>query len=344
MEDLQRRQPGGKHRPGWLLSDHVVWPVYCRDIDACCCCIVEPVMLLVAGPLLGLWLVSPLVAWWLSRTLRGAVAALTASQRAFLPSCLDEPGATSKSLSPQTKIGFRRTTFRRNRRGRRIAHQSDQHRHGRCWRTWPPATSAIAAPVDCSIASSKTFGTLARMERYRGHFYNWYDTRSLKPLPPLYVSTVDSGNLVGYLLVLRSGLLELIETKLLRPPHLQAWTIRLSVLLDVARGLHRDGSRSQRCAVGDRRCAVRKLSAWQTTWRIDPTPDSSRRRSCNGSCVDSGGMLPLRRARTRRFVGGPAPWSVRAPTSATTFFTSHLGGACCPLPSNSSDSTSARNY
>src|SRR5438094_887821 len=35
----------------------------------------------------------------------------------------------------------------------------------------------------------KTFGTLARMERYRGHFYNWYDTRSLKPLHPLYVST-----------------------------------------------------------------------------------------------------------------------------------------------------------
>ena len=63
----------------------------------------------------------------------------------------------------------------------------------------------------------KTFGTLARMERYRGHFYNWYDTRSLKPLLPLYVSTVDSGNLAGHLLVLRSGLLELIDTKLLPP-------------------------------------------------------------------------------------------------------------------------------
>src|SRR5207237_7714193 len=44
----------------------------------------------------------------------------------------------------------------------------------------------------------KTFQTLARLERHRGHFYNWYDTRSLKPLPPLYVSTVDSGNLAGH--------------------------------------------------------------------------------------------------------------------------------------------------
>ena len=45
-----------------------------------------------------------------------------------------------------------------------------------------------------------TFDTLLRMQRYRGHFYNWYDTRSLAPLVPAYISTVDSGNLAGYLL------------------------------------------------------------------------------------------------------------------------------------------------
>ena len=46
---------------------------------------------------------------------------------------------------------------------------------------------------------------MQKLERYRGHFYNWYDTQSLKPLPPLYVSTVDSGNLAGHLLTLRPG-------------------------------------------------------------------------------------------------------------------------------------------
>ena len=51
-----------------------------------------------------------------------------------------------------------------------------------------------------------TFATLLRMPRYRGHFYNWYDTRTLAPLPPAYISTVDSGNLAGYLLTLRTGL------------------------------------------------------------------------------------------------------------------------------------------
>ena len=39
--------------------------------------------------------------------------------------------------------------------------------------------------------------TMEALERHRGHFYNWYDTQSLKPLPPLYISTVDSGNLAA---------------------------------------------------------------------------------------------------------------------------------------------------
>ena len=42
------------------------------------------------------------------------------------------------------------------------------------------------------------------MPRYRGHFYNWYDTRTLAPLAPAYISTVDSGNLAGYLLTLQA--------------------------------------------------------------------------------------------------------------------------------------------
>ena len=50
---------------------------------------------------------------------------------------------------------------------------------------------------------------MQRLERHRGHFYNWYDTQTLQPLPPLYVSSVDSGNLAGHLLTLGSGLREM---------------------------------------------------------------------------------------------------------------------------------------
>ncbi len=47
-----------------------------------------------------------------------------------------------------------------------------------------------------------TLATMAGMARFRGHFYNWYDTGDLRPLDPKYVSSVDSGNLAGHLIAL----------------------------------------------------------------------------------------------------------------------------------------------
>jgi len=58
---------------------------------------------------------------------------------------------------------------------------------------------------------------MQRLERYRGHFYNWYETRTLQPLLPLYVSSVDSGNLAGHLLTLGSGLREPADEKIFTP-------------------------------------------------------------------------------------------------------------------------------
>lgn len=64
-------------------------------------------------------------------------------------------------------------------------------------------------PMDLILRLRSTFDTLDGLERYRGHFLNWIDTRSLTALPPPYVSTVDSGNLAACLLVLKQGCLTL---------------------------------------------------------------------------------------------------------------------------------------
>lgn len=58
---------------------------------------------------------------------------------------------------------------------------------------------------------------LERLERFRGHFYNWYSLEDLKPIAPSYVSTVDSGNLAGHLITLKQALLALRDTPLLEP-------------------------------------------------------------------------------------------------------------------------------
>ena len=60
-----------------------------------------------------------------------------------------------------------------------------------------------------------TLATMGRLERFRGHFYNWYDTTDLRPLEPRYVSTVDSGNLASQLLVLGNACRAALDRPLL---------------------------------------------------------------------------------------------------------------------------------
>ena len=59
----------------------------------------------------------------------------------------------------------------------------------------------------------QTLRTLGRMERYKGHFYNWYDTQTCRPLEPKYVSSVDSGNLAGHLIAIGSACRQLAEDR-----------------------------------------------------------------------------------------------------------------------------------
>ena len=59
-----------------------------------------------------------------------------------------------------------------------------------------------------------TLMTMERLPRFRGHFLNWYDTRSLEPLEPQYVSTVDSGNLAGHLIAVAEGCREFADAPL----------------------------------------------------------------------------------------------------------------------------------
>jgi cyclic beta-1,2-glucan synthetase len=61
---------------------------------------------------------------------------------------------------------------------------------------------------ELAVRAMNALDTLDRLERHRGHMLNWYDTRTLEPLEPRYVSTVDSGNLAGCLIALREGCLE----------------------------------------------------------------------------------------------------------------------------------------
>jgi len=113
--------------------------------------------------------------------------------------------------------------------------------------------------------TSSTLRTMQGLDRYQGHFYNWYDTVSLQPLTPLYVSAVDSGNLAGHLLTLRAGPAGLPDEKIIDLRLFEGLSDTLGVLADLADGPIRTGC--SRCAEISTPPTIRILPRSIRLWR-----------------------------------------------------------------------------
>ena len=89
-----------------------------------------------------------------------------------------------------------------------------------------------------------TLASIASLERFRGHLYNWYDTRDLHRLEPAYVSSVDSGNLAGHLLTLSNACRLMIDQPLPIAAALAGIGDAMALARDAAGGIG-DDRRSQ---------------------------------------------------------------------------------------------------
>src|ERR1700674_2772067 len=79
----------------------------------------------------------------------------------------------------------------------------------------------------------RTLATVSKLQRYRGHLLNWYDTRSLAPLAPELVSAVDSGNLMASLWTLQQGCLDLLGRPVLQACVSGGFLDHLRILADL---------------------------------------------------------------------------------------------------------------
>src|SRR6185312_12189368 len=169
-----------------MLTGHHTWPL--------------------AVPLASLWIVSPAIARWVSRSpkIAGQMSVSVADGQAL------------RMIARRTWRFFE--TF---------VTASDNMLPPDNFQEDPaPALAHRTSPTNLglyllSVATARDFGwlgtaeaaerlemtlaTMAKLGRFRGHFYNWYDTRDLRPLDPPYVSTVDSGNLAGHLIALANA-------------------------------------------------------------------------------------------------------------------------------------------
>ena len=203
-----------EHRLGTGLANFVrtMWPSPAWAVGiGVFVALVRPWALPAALPVLLAWFVAPVVAFWVSRPRVAAESPLTEPERAELRRIARKTwhffetfvGEEDHWLPPdnyqEDSIGT----------GGRVAHRTSPTNKGMLLLSTLAAHDLGYLGLKTLLDRlEKTFDTFDRLEKYEGHFYNWYNTQTLRTLPPNYVSTVDSGNLLGCLVTLKQGMKE----------------------------------------------------------------------------------------------------------------------------------------
>jgi cyclic beta-1,2-glucan synthetase len=203
-------------------------------LSATCLLILFPKTLAMVWPIIGLWFIFPVIAWWISEPLVPFAAKLTDKQYLFL-----------RELSRKTWSFFE--TFVVPEDNWLPPDNYQEHPISVIAHRTSPTNIGLSLLANLSAydfgyiltgelieRTSNAFNTMNSMEKYQGHFFNWYDTQSLKPLRPLYISSVDSGNLAGHLLTLQQGLLTLPDQLILGPRLFEGINDTLQILAEQA--------------------------------------------------------------------------------------------------------------
>jgi cyclic beta-1,2-glucan synthetase len=205
----------------------------------------RPQALPAAVPVLVLWACSKLISIWLNGS----------------------PSAAKNQSSPQNVTFLRRTALRT---WRYFAEYSTAEHN---WlipdnvQEEPAAIAARVSPTNIGLLlnarqvacefgyltvpefveqTARTLATVLSLRKYRGHVLNWYDTRTLQPIAPLFVSSVDSGNLLASLWTLQQGCMERLRQPVLQPCLAEGFLDHLRVLADGAPFLKKQLSACER--------------------------------------------------------------------------------------------------
>ncbi|MFI4952687.1 MAG: GH36-type glycosyl hydrolase domain-containing protein, partial [Burkholderiales bacterium] len=192
----------------------------------------RPTALVAAGPLLLLWLVSPALASWISRPLVARSVSLTLEQAVFLRKLARRTWAYFETFVGPADNWLPPDNYQEVPVGA-VAHRTSPTNMGLALLADMAAYDFGYLPAGRLIERiGNVLRTMHSLDRYQGHFYNWYDTRSLQPLTPRYISSVDSGNLAGHLLTLRAGLLNLPDRRILESRLFEGFVDTVQVLVD----------------------------------------------------------------------------------------------------------------
>jgi cyclic beta-1,2-glucan synthetase len=165
----------------------------------------RPVALSLALPFVAVWIAAPACAWWLSRSTAPRPRELTAEDRQLLLRVAGKTWLYFETLAGPDDHWLPPDNLQESREPK-VAHRTSPTNIGMGLLATLAAHDLGLLTADALVERlERTLDSVEALERHEGHLLNWYDTRSLTPLLPRYVSTVDSGNLAGAMLALAAG-------------------------------------------------------------------------------------------------------------------------------------------
>jgi cyclic beta-1,2-glucan synthetase len=174
----------------------------------------KPAALPVMGTLFVIWILSPLIAYWVSKLRPLELKFLSAEDTKLARLIARRTWRFFESFVGAEDNWLPPDNFQED-PSPVLAHRTSPTNMGLLLLATSSAHDlGYVGALELVEREELTFSTLAQLGRFHGHFFNWYNTNTLEPLLPQYISTVDSGNLAGHLIAVKQGFVEFPENKL----------------------------------------------------------------------------------------------------------------------------------
>ncbi|HEX7619789.1 MAG TPA: glucoamylase family protein [Anaerolineales bacterium] len=200
----------------------------------------HPTALWVALPLLVAWLSAPQIASMISKPLTHTTSLLTEAQRRQVLRLARRTWAFFEQFAGPDDHWLPPDHFQEL-PGGNVAHYTTPTNIGLYLvSTLSAYDLGYLGLSELAVRLRVTFESLDKLEHYRGHLLNWYDSQSLAALPPRYISTVDSGNMAASLITLKQGCLALGDAPVLGDKQWQGLLAILDILAEALQVLEKN--------------------------------------------------------------------------------------------------------
>jgi len=202
--------------------------------------ILNPGAIWSALPFLIAWLAAPQIAYAISQPVTHVTAPLTETQRRQVRRLARRTWAFFEQFAGPDDHWLPPDHYQESPRGS-VAHYTTPTNIGLFLvSTLSAYDLGYMGLAELSVRLRSTLESMDKLEHYRGHLLNWYDSQTMTALPPRYISTVDSGNLAACLITLRQGCLALADAPLLAENRWQGLLVILDILAEVLQALEKN--------------------------------------------------------------------------------------------------------